>query len=421
MKKKITAAALALCLLLGLLPMSVLAAQYKGTLNGEEVTIDVDDTTGQVTLPASLAHYAASPDKLTVGSFPKTQDFALHYNGAPTGITISGTLVEAEDEPVVTVKPNVGDDGKVTVQDSDVPVTENTETVVLELQGNTDNGATVTIKADLVTSVKGNSVETVQVKTGLATADVPVAALPASGDATIAMTPAVITDAAIPAGTADAVKTAVKNAAKAVSVTVTDKDGKDLLPVKSSYAAADPTITITINGLVTGKTYVVLCLSIDGTANKLTSFGRFANITGSSINVKSKHLSAYIPVEETTENAAALAAVTEDAGKADGTVTPPATTVKVESVKTDIAPFTKVQVSGLKNDKVYLIRIGAGTGKAGQAVFYVDNATSYEFYCNADSTTGNQTVMVWELNSKADIAAGKMPAPVVTETVTKVS
>lgn len=507
MKQKLTAAALALCLVLGLLPMSALAARYKGSLNGQEITIDVNDETGAVTLPGDLLdHYSVAPETLTVGSFPKTQDFTLafdHYGEAPGTITVTGTLVEetagqtftvsfaagdhatgtkeaealtvpegetsveytlpdaegftpesgyvfsgwqvgddasavkqagekltvsadvtltaqwtAEGETVVTVTPTVDASGSATVKAEDVAVTEATETVVLDLSSR--QSATVTVQSGLVESVKENSVETVQVKTALATADVPVEALPASGDATIAVTPAAITESALPEGTADAVKTAVTNGAKAVSVTVKDKDGNNLLPKKDSYPASAPTITITINGLVTGKTYVVLCLSVDGSANSLTSFGRFSNIAQSTLSFRSKHLSAYIAVEETAENAAALAAVTADPGSADAE-TPVVSSIKVTSVQTDIAPFTKVQVTGLKSDKVYLIRVGAGTGKAGQAVFYVDHATSYDFYCNADSATGSQTVMVWELNSKADIASGKMPAPAATETVTKVS
>lgn len=504
MKKKITAAALALCLVLGLLPLSALAAQYKGTLNGSEISIGVDDTTGQVTLPADLAaHYTASPNKLTIdtatGKFPKTQEFALHYDGSPTGLTISGILVEepaaqtftvtfaagdhgtgekaaetltvpegassveytlpeatgftpetgytfagwlvgsdttakaagtkitvsasvtltaqweAEGKKVETVTLTPDKDGNVTVNADDVTVGTETETVVLDA-GEKDSAA-VTIPSALVSKVTAGdaNVQHVEVQTSAAVAEVPVAVLPKTGDVKVEVKAEANPETKLPADTDAVVKTAVTGA-KAVTVTLT-VNGQSLLPKKTSYAAADPAISIAIKGLKQGSTYVVLCIS-DGA---LTSFGRFANITGTMIDFKSRHLSDFIAVEENDTNAKALAAVAEDPGKADGTVTPPATTVKVESVKTDITPFTKVHVSGLSADKVYLIRIGAGTGKAGQAVFYVEKATSYDFYCNADSTTGKQTVMVWELNGKADIAAGKMPAPVVTETVTKVS
>ena len=508
MKKKITAAALALCLVLGLLPMSVLAARYTGTLNGQEITIDVDDTTGAVTLPEGLAaHYGVAPEKLTIdtttGKFPKSQKFTLteHYGNAPGTIEITGTLVEepaaktftvtfaagdhatgekaavtltvpngeipveytlpdktgftpasgyvfsgwkvgdatavkaagekitvsadvtltaqwTKDETVVTVTPRPDNDGNATVAAKDVTVTDGTETVVLDLS--THESAAVTIQADLVTSVKNSSVETVKIQTSSATADVPVDVLPASGDAKVEVKPVTNPENNLPAGTADAVKTAVTGA-KAVSVAVTDKDGNNLLRKKDSYQATDLTVTITINGLIAGKNYVVLCLSVDGAAKSLTSFGKYASIAGTTLEVKSKHLSDFIAVEETADNAAALAAVAEDPGKADGTVTPPETTVKVESVKTDVAPFTKVHVSGLSADKVYLIRIGAGTDKAGQAVFVVEKATSYDFYCNTDSVTHTQTVMVWERDSKTLAADESLGQPTVTETVAKVS
>lgn len=485
MKKKIIAAALALCLVLGLLPLSALAAQYKATLNGSEITIDVDDATGAVTLPAGLAeHYTASPDKLTIdtttGKFPKTQEFTLHYNGAPAGITISGTLVdpaaqtftvsfaagghatgekaaetltvpegassveytlpdetgftpesgyvfsgwlvgsdttakaagekitvsadvtltaqwEAEGEKVVTVTPEVDADGSATVDASGVNVTPETETVVLDLSSK--ESAAVTVKAGLVNEMKQNAVETVQVQTSLATAGVPVAALPASGDAKIAMTPAKIAADALPEGTADAVKEAVTNPDMAVSVTLADSTGKNLLPKKDSYAAGDPAITITINGLTTGKTYVVLCLS-DGV---LTRFGRFASIQGTSLSVKSRHLSDFIAVEETAENAAALAAVTADSGNA-GAVTPPETAVKVESVKTDIAVFAKVKVSGMDENKVYLIVVGSIAKGSPQSNFVIDGADTHEFYCNTQG--GKQTISVYEFTNKADIQSG---------------
>ena len=397
MKKKITAAALALCLVLGLLPMSVLAAQYKGNLNGKEITINVDDTTGAVTLPDDLAaHYTASPDKLTAGSFPKTQDFALHYNGAPTGLTISGTIVETEGDTVVTVKPDVDTEGNATVEAKDVNITENTETVVLNLSNS--ESAAVTIKADLVTAVKQNNVKHVEVQTSIAVAEVPVEVLSkATGDAKVEVKAEAKPETKLPADTDAVVKKSVTGA-KAVTVTVTD-NGQSLLPKKDSYAAADPVISIAIKGLKSGSTYVVLCIS-DGA---LSSFGRFEKIAGTMIDFKSRHLSDFIAVEETTENAAALAAVTADPGNADGTVTPPATTVKVESVKTDIAQFTKVQVSGLDKNKVYLIAVGkVGSTQSNSVISGVD---THEFYCNTQG--GKQTISVYEFASKDALGAAK--------------
>lgn len=396
MKKKITAAALALCLVLGLLPMSVLAAQYKGTLNGKEITINVDDTTGAVTLPDDLAaHYTASPEKLTVGSFPKTQDFALHYNGAPTGLTISGTLVETEGDTVETVTPEVDADGNATVEAKDVNITENTETVILDLSSKDD--AAVTIKSDLVTAVAASNVQHVEVQTSIAVAEVPVDVLSkATGDAKVEVKAEAKPETKLPADTDAVVRKSVAGA-KAVTVTVT-ANGQSLLPKKTSYADTDPAISIAIKGLKSGSTYVVLCIS-DGA---LSSFGRFEKIAGTMIDFKSRHLSDFIAVEETTENAAALAAVTADPGNADA-VTPPATTVKVESVKTDIAPFTKVQVSGLDKNKVYLIAVGkVGSTQSNSVISGVD---THEFYCNTQG--GKQTISVYEFASKDALGAAK--------------
>lgn len=309
MKKKITAAALALCLVLGLLPMSALAARYTGTLNGAEITLDVDDTTGKVTLPSGLAgHYSVSPDTLEVGSFPKSQEFTLtHYGEVPGTITVQGTLVEApagetftvsfsagdhasgakervsltvpqgessvkytlpnaegftpesgyvfagwlaesgqevlaagteisvsaditltaqwtRDETVLVAKPSVSD-GAATIETLDV--TAKTQAVILELQGDTASGATVTIRAAVVAKVRQNDVKTVEVKSTLATVTVPVGALPGSGDAALKV------EAAQKAPGAPGTVTV----SKAVSVTLTGV---------TSAAALDTPIRITL-------------------------------------------------------------------------------------------------------------------------------------------------------------------------------
>lgn len=590
MKKKITAAALALCLVLGLLPMSALAAQYKATLNGQAITIDVDDATGKYEEKTVLEHYSLAPGTITLtnGKLPNSHEFTFSYYGqAPDALTIpvTGTLVESaatsvriglaaetteifggktasdlgsfqiasdtasggykvtgtakyiaqsgfnaahpEEEKghylclaitggaangTVTITNNSSgaSEGKtlaldengsidtmiwldgslmdsyastnlgktfkindIVVDFSDVvleaevkttdtsvtvsagsevadllnaendnqesvnqnaPVkvegTDSSKTLVFTGKTGAESGTeapkqdnTVQLDKELVTAItdSGNSVTAaaVKVESSTGSVEVPTSVLNAdaakANGATIEVKKAELTTGDVPADTDAAVKTAITGAANAVSVTAA-ANGANLLPKKDSYTDSDPVVTITINGLTAGKTYVVLCI-VD---NALTSFGRFESITATSLTIGSRHLSTYIPVEETDANKAALAAVTEDPG-AVNTETPVVSSIKITSVKTDIAPFTKVQVTGLKSDKVYLIRIGAGTGKAGQAVFYVDNATSYDFYCNADSTTGSQTVMIWELNSKADIASGKMPAPAAAETVTKVS
>lgn len=444
-KKKFIAAALALCLVLGVLPMSVLAAQYTATLADKtEVTIDVDDTTGEASL---TGYYSVAPTTpLTPGSFPKNQGFTLmqYYDSAPE--TVTGTLVEesavltftvsfapgehgtgekaavsqstaagetsveytlpdgtgftaedgyvftgwtvgsdtavkaagetitltadvtltaqweAEGETVVTVTPSVDPSGNATVDAAAADaVTAETETLVLDLEKTATNGATVTIKSDLVTKVAENDVQTVQVVTGIGSADVPVDKLPATGDATVSVKPAVIAESALPEGTDAAVKAAVA-AAKAVTITVTDKDGKNLFETKDSYTSADLAVTITLSGLKAGTTYVVLCLDDNF---KLTSFGRFANIAGSSIQVKSRHLSAYIPVEETAENAAALAAVAADAGN------PSTPAVPVETVNVKFTAYTpadtayaewgsgKLELTGLKANEYYTVQLGS--------------------------------------------------------------
>lgn len=503
MKKKITAAALALCLMLGLLPMSVLAAQYNVTLGGENHAVVVDDTTGAYQ-EQTFGYYTLAPGTITLegSNLPNTHDFAFYYgssssyydtapetivgtlvktgvtytvsfhagdhatgtmaavpvtvpNGASevsytlpgidtktvtpeTGYTFTGwsdgtTTYQADEvitltgditltaqwaNTVVTVTPSADPSGNATVSSGDVTVTTETTDVVLDCESSITNGGSVTLDAAIVTSVTAdvNKVETVTVKTGIATADVPVEALKgASGAVKVEMTPDTV-NLDTHAGVDQVVKDAVK-VANAVSVKVTDAAGANLFAKKDSYAHADPVIKIEIKGLVSGKTYFVLCLGDD---QVLTSFGKQTVANGTtSLTIESKHLSSFIPVEETPENTAALSAVAADSSPS--TPVTPATGIKITSVKTDIAPFTKVQVTGLDTGKVYLIRIGAGTGKAGQAVFYVENAASYEFYCNADSTTNNQTVMIWELNAKTDIVPGKMPTPKATETVTKVS
>lgn len=127
MKKKL-AVLLALCLMLGALPLSALAAQYTATLNGQEITLNVDDTTGAVSLPSDLnEHYSVSPETLTVGSFPETQKFTLTYYGeAPNTIEVTGTLVK-EEEPfeAITVSFQAGEGASGTM--ADVKVTTKDE------------------------------------------------------------------------------------------------------------------------------------------------------------------------------------------------------------------------------------------------------------------------------------------------------
>lgn len=485
MKKKITAAALALCLVLGLLPMSALAAQYKGILNGSEITIDVDDTTGAYERKTILDHYTLAPGTITLtsGKLPSTYAFTLsHYGEAPGTIMVTGSLVEepaaqtftmtfaagdhatgtkdtealtvpegetsveytlpneegftpksgyvfsgwyvgegtdlkkAGDKidltadvtltaqwtlETVTVKP--GADGTVTLPTNAAEsITEESEKFIVSVENVDEKGATVNLPADVVTAVDQSKAETVDIETSFVDTKVPAKALAdANTDVKVTVKPVDGKDLTLPADTNDTVKKDIATAT-ATTVSVTGKDGKNLFEKKADYTGIEP-IEITIKGLLTGKTYVLLCLS-DGV---LTRFGRFEKIDGT-INFKSRHLSDFIPVQETAENAAALAAVAEDPGKADGTVTPPATAVKVESVKTDITLFTKVKVSGMDKNKVYLIVVGSIAKGSSQSNFVIDGVDTHEFYCNTQG--GKQTIGVYEFASKDTIQSGDITA-----------
>ena len=542
MKKKLIAAALALCLLLGLLPMSALAAKYKGTLNGSEITIDVDDTNGEVKLPGNLMdHYDVAPKTLAVGSFPKTQEFALttkHYDSAPETIKITGTLVDsiatsvqialAEENTEVfggktasdlgsfeiksdsaggykvtgtakyieqagfntahpeeekghylcvtitggaangTVKItnnssgagsgkdlNLDSNGSIhtliwldgglmddyastklgktfkvndivvdfsdVVLEAEIKATDSSVTVnagsevadllnaenenqnsvnknapvkvegvgdskTLVFTGKTGMGGetdelpkqdnTVQLDKDLVTAVTDSSsnvtAAAVKVESATGSVEVPVAVLAndaaKANGATIAVKKAAVVDNEVPAGTNDTVKAAITGSQNAVSVTaVANASGggqsTNLLQRKDSYIDSDPVVTITINGLAAGKTYVVLCL--DGTS--LTSFGRFENIEGTSVSIGSKHLSTYIPVEETDANKAALAAVAEDPGAVktdDPTPEEKKVHVTYTAYSVGSSDYTKwgsgkLEITSLESDKWYTVQLGS--------------------------------------------------------------
>lgn len=124
MKKKLTAAVLTLCLVLGLLPMSALAATYKLTLeDGTEVgTIETNDETGayeETALTGSFAHYSISPGTITVGD--KTANLTAHYGEAPGTLTVTATLVETEEPfTAVTVTFQSGDGASGTMASIEV-------------------------------------------------------------------------------------------------------------------------------------------------------------------------------------------------------------------------------------------------------------------------------------------------------------
>lgn len=486
MKKKITAAALALCLVLGLLPMSALAATYKVTVGGTVAEVTVGDD-GNYEAQTILDHYglAAGTITLTDGKLPGTHPFELtydHYAEAPGTLTVTGSLVEEPAAKTVTVTFAAGDKatGTKTAEPKEIPagessveytlpneegftpesgyvfsgwyvgegtdlkkagdkidltadvtltaqwtletvtvkpgadgtvnlpsnaaasITEESEKFVVSVEDVDENGATVNLPAAVVTAVDQSKAETVDIETSFVDTKVPAKALAdANTDVKVTVKPVDGKDLTLPADTNDTVKKGVA-AATATTVSVTGKDGKNLFEKKADYTGIEP-IEITIKGLQTGKTYVVLCLS-DGV---LTRFGRFEKIDGT-INFKSRHLSDFIPVQETAENAAALAAVAEDPGKADGTVTPPATAVKVESVKTDITLFTKVKVSGMDKNKVYLIVVGSIAKGSSQSNFVIDGVDTHEFYCNTQG--GKQTIGVYEFASKDAIQSGDITA-----------
>ena len=102
MKKKITAILLTLCMVIGLLPLSALAAAWKVTLNGQEITLNVDDTTGAVT---------SEPDQSQYYTFTKLegQDKFEYYttDNVYCG-QLAGTPVTLEPECTCTTKCESG-------------------------------------------------------------------------------------------------------------------------------------------------------------------------------------------------------------------------------------------------------------------------------------------------------------------------
>lgn len=101
MKKKL-AVLLALCLTLGALPLSALAATYtvtdpEGNTVGTLTTSDEETTKGQVTdtkLTGVYQYYSLAPDTIILESdSPKT--LTLYYGEAPTSLTVTATLVES--------------------------------------------------------------------------------------------------------------------------------------------------------------------------------------------------------------------------------------------------------------------------------------------------------------------------------------
>lgn len=231
MKKKITAVLLTLCMVLSLLPLSALAAAWKVTLNGQEVTL-TENEDGSIT---------SEPDQSSYYTFKKVQDqdvfqyytFEGVYIGQLTGTPV---VVEQEctcdtkcdpsspnpdcpvcsaqdadvdavckgaetavEEDTVTVTAPV-EEGKVetevTVTDEQAgdmvsAAAEGVVTVKVETAGDTDvNEMAVTLPKNLLDEAKktDNSVSAVRVDTEVAVVDLPVAALETTANVTLTMT-----------------------------------------------------------------------------------------------------------------------------------------------------------------------------------------------------------------------------------------
>ena len=99
LKKKL-AVLLALCLMLGALPLSALAARYKLTLadgTTEVGELTTNDETGKIqsaTLNAPYDYYGFAPEAIVVDG----QELTAYYDGAPTALKFTPRLVS---EPVV--------------------------------------------------------------------------------------------------------------------------------------------------------------------------------------------------------------------------------------------------------------------------------------------------------------------------------
>lgn len=126
MKKKL-AVLLALCLMLGALPLSALAATYKlTTADGTQVgTLTTNDETGAyeaTNLTGAFEHYSIAAGTIKVGD--KTATLTAYYDQAP--LTITATLDETEEPfEAITVSFQAGEDASGTM--ADVKVTTKDE------------------------------------------------------------------------------------------------------------------------------------------------------------------------------------------------------------------------------------------------------------------------------------------------------
>lgn len=237
MKKKITAAALALCLVLGLLPMSALAVQYKGTIGsgadqGTEITFDVNDETGAVSIAADPTlknqYYLASPTTLELADRTDNVEFTINYYGeAPGTLTVRAAKVAQAIE-----------DNTVDLGASEDPATGNVTTGVdealageigtsvedtLTLDATTQSGSaagttTVTMPQAIVTAAVTARID-VRVETNVGAVTLPTAALEKAGGAA-RLTVKKETSASAPSGV---------SVAASISITLTGVTGTTVL------------------------------------------------------------------------------------------------------------------------------------------------------------------------------------------------
>lgn len=222
MKKKIIAALLTLCLVVGLLPLSAMAASWKVTLNGTEVTLTENEETGAIT---------SEPDQSNYYKFQKvdTDTFAYYttdevYVGTLTGTPVAGGAVadtEVKVDAPTVEAPTEGEKVDVPV---DITVSDEDATMAVDNAAKAEGVVTVTIPdaidsagnvipADQVASVavtlptnlvtkavENTAVTVVEVKTTVATVALPTVALAgASETAAVKLTVSATTTVAAPA------------------------------------------------------------------------------------------------------------------------------------------------------------------------------------------------------------------------------
>lgn len=135
MKKRIAAVLLTLCMVIGALPLAALAATYKGTdLQGNEVTITTDDTTGKVTSVDGDSNTYYRYDDVLTGD---TDIFHYYtYDGVEGALNV--TLVKAKTY-TVTFNVNLPEGVTVEVTAPEAQTVEEgknaTEPAALELEG----------------------------------------------------------------------------------------------------------------------------------------------------------------------------------------------------------------------------------------------------------------------------------------------